>query len=101
MTNSPVFLIITATPNAEKMPAVQAYLSQIMPVMMAAGGKPVGRYRVTNQLIGEGGPKMMALLEYPDETSVADMINGDAFAALADLRKEAFAKLDLMVSLPM
>jgi hypothetical protein len=41
MTISPVFLIITATPNIEKMPAVQGYLSQIMPVMMAAGGKPV------------------------------------------------------------
>jgi uncharacterized protein (DUF1330 family) len=51
--------------------------------------------------MGEGGPKMMALLEFPDEMSVTNMIGGDAFAALADLRKEAFAKIDLMVSLPM
>jgi len=101
MTDSSIFLIINATPNPEKMPAVQSYLSQIMPVLTGAGGKPVGRYRVTKQFLGESGPKMMALLEFPNEESVTDMINGEAFAALADLRTEAFAKLDLMVSSPM
>lgn len=101
MTDSPTFLIITAIPNPEKMEAVQAYLSQIMPVLVAAGGKPVGRYRVTNQLVGEGGPKMMALLEYSDEKSITDMIDSEAFTALADLRGDAFLQLDLMVSSPM
>ena len=50
MTDTPAFLIITAIPNPEKMEAVQTYLSQIMPVLVAGGGKPVGRYSVTNQL---------------------------------------------------
>jgi len=98
MTDSPAFLIINAVPNPQKMEQVQAYLSQIMPVLVSGGGKPIGRYRVTNQLIGKGGPKMMALLEYPDEKSIADMINGEAFVALADLREQAFLQLDLLVS---
>jgi uncharacterized protein (DUF1330 family) len=101
MTDSPTFLIITAIPNPEKMEAVQAYLSQIMPVLVAAGGKPVGRYRVTNQVVGEDGPKMMALLEYADEQSISGMIDSEAFTALADLREEAFVQLNLMVSSPM
>jgi len=101
MANTPVFLIITAIPNPEKMEAVQSYLSQIMPVLVAAGGKPVGRYRVTNQLIGGGGLKMMALLEYPDEKGITDMIAGEAFTSLTDLREQAFAQLNLMVSSPM
>ncbi|MFT5865505.1 MAG: hypothetical protein ACI82I_001239 [Gammaproteobacteria bacterium] len=98
MTDAPVFLIITSIPNPEKMEAVQAYLSQVMPVLMAAGGKPVGRYRVTNQIVGGNGPKMVALLEYPDEKSITDMIAGDAFTALAGLREDAFLELNLMVS---
>jgi len=101
MTDTPAFLIITAIPNPEKMEAVQSYLSQIMPVLVAGGGKPVGRYRVTNQVIGEGGPKMMALLEYLDEKSITDMVDGEAFTALADLREQAFLHLNLMVSSPM
>ena len=101
MTDAPAFLIITAIPNPEKMEVVQAYLSQIMPVLMAGGGKPVGRYRITNQIVGECGPKMMALLEYSDEKSITDLIEGAAFTALADLREEAFLQLNLMVSSPM
>jgi uncharacterized protein (DUF1330 family) len=101
MTDTPAFLIITAIPNPEKMEAVQSYLSQIMPVLVAGGGKPVGRYRVTNQVIGEGGPNMMALLECSDEKSITDMVDGEAFTALADLREQAFLQLNLMVSSPM
>jgi uncharacterized protein (DUF1330 family) len=101
MTDTPTFLIINAIPNPEKMEQVQAYLSQVMPVLVSGGGKPIGRYRVTNQVVGEGGPKMMALLEYPDEKSVTDMINGEAFVALADLRSEAFLQLNLMMGSPM
>jgi uncharacterized protein (DUF1330 family) len=98
MNDTPVFLIINSIPNPEKMESVQAYLSQIMPVLMAGGGKPVGRYRVTSQVVGEGGPKMVALLEFPNEQSITDMINGDSFTALAPLRDEAFLQLSLMVS---
>jgi uncharacterized protein (DUF1330 family) len=101
MSDTPAFLIITAIPNPDKMEVVQAYLSKIMPVLMAGGGKPVGRYRVTNQIVGEGGPEMMALLEFSDEKSIADMVEGEAFTALADLREEAFLQLNLMVSSPM
>ena len=101
MTDTSAFLIISAIPNPEKMEQVQSYLSQIMPVLVSGGGKPLGRYRVTNQVVGEGGPKMMALLEYPDEKSITDMVNDEAFVALADLRSEAFLQLNLMVSSPM
>lgn len=101
MSDTAAFLIMTAIPNPDKMEVVQAYLSQIMPVLMAGGGKPVGRYRVTNQIVGEGGPKMVALFEFSDEKSIADMIAGDAFNALADLREDAFLQLNLMASAPM
>lgn len=97
MTDTPAFLIITAIPNPEKMEAVQTYLSQIMPVLVAGGGKPVGRYSVTNQLIGRDGPKMMALLAYADEKSITDTVDGEAFTALDGLREQAFLQLNLMV----
>ena len=83
------------------METVQAYLSQIMPVLLAGGGKPVGRYRITNQIFGEGGPKLMALLECSNEARITDMIAGEGFTVLAGLREEAFLQLNLMVSSPM
>ncbi len=53
MTDTSAFLIINAIPNPEKMEQVQSYLSQIMPVLVSGGGKPLGRYRVTNQVVGK------------------------------------------------
>jgi uncharacterized protein (DUF1330 family) len=97
MADTPVFLIINAVPNPQKLEQVQAYLSQIMPVLVSGGGKPVGRYKITSQPVGDDGPKLVALLEYPDEQSIADLIAGQAFGALNDLREEAFSKLSLMV----
>ena len=43
----------------------------------------------------------MALLEYSDEKGITDMVDGEAFTALADLREQAFLQLNLMVSSPM
>ncbi len=50
-----------------------------MPILMAGGGKLVGRYKITEQLVGDDGPKLMAILEYPNAHAVNDLIDGEAF----------------------
>ena len=44
MSDAPAYLVITATPNPEKLEQLQSYVKQIMPVLKSGGGKPVGRY---------------------------------------------------------
>jgi uncharacterized protein (DUF1330 family) len=98
MSDTPAYLVITSTPNPEKMDELQSYLHQIMPVLMFGGGKPVGRYKVTEQVAGQDGPKTVAILEYPSSQAIKDMISGDGFNALNALRAEVFLRLDLMIS---
>jgi uncharacterized protein (DUF1330 family) len=98
MSDAPAFLVITSTPNPEKMDELQSYLHQAMPVLMSGGGKPVGRYKVTEQVAGQDGPKTVAILEYPSAQAIRDVISGDDFNALNALRAEVFLRLDLMIS---
>lgn len=98
MSDAPAFLVITSTPNPDKMEELQSYLKQVMPVLMSGGGKPVGRYRVTEQVAGHGGPKTIAIMEYPSAQAIRDLISGDGFNALNALRAEVFLSLDLMIS---
>lgn len=98
MSDTPAFLIITSTPNSEKVEELQSYLRQIMPVLMSGGGKPVGRYKVTEQVAGQDGPKTVAILEYPSVQAIKEVVSGDSFNALNALRAEVFLRLDLMIS---
>ena len=101
MTEEKVFLIISAIPNPDNMEGFQLYLSKIMPIIMSNGGKIVGRYKTIEQLMGEGGPKVTAMVEFPSAETVKKMIAGDEFNALKELRAETFKKMDLMLSAAM
>lgn len=101
MTDVKSYLVINAIPYAEKAGQVMNYLSQIMPIFAANGGRPVGRYRTVDQLIGDGGPTQMAVFEFASDTTVKDMLAGEDFKSLSDLRDEIFERLDLMLCAPL
>ncbi len=97
MAGSKAFLIISSTPKSGKEELLHSYLSQAMPLAMAAGGTPVGRYVATKQLLGEGGPTLVAIVEFADAQSINDMMSSAEFGALGDLRNEVFEQLDMVI----
>ena len=46
-------LVVTATPNPDEMPSVQAYLQGVMPLLMEAGGELVKRQKVGQVINGK------------------------------------------------
>jgi len=96
MENS-VKLIINAIPNKENMQEVQAYLSNMMPVMLKYDGKVVKRYKTIENLIGENSPEMIVVFEFPTAQSVKTMVASEGFKNLAESRAKAFTKLNLMI----
>ena len=98
MSDASAYLVITATPNPAKMEQLKSYLQQIMPALAAGGGRPVGRYRTTEQVGGSDGPKTIAVLEYPSAQAIRDVASSDGYNALNDLRAEVFLRVDLMIT---
>jgi uncharacterized protein (DUF1330 family) len=98
MNESKTFLIINAVPNTDDMPSFQIYLSQIIEIFKAFGGNNMQRFKTTEQIMGQGGIKAIAIFEFPNAQAIKDMKNSPAFNALNDLRKKAYKQeVDLMI----
>ena len=97
MDDAKSYLVISAIATEGKQEALQNYLSQAMPLAMAAGGEPTGRYVATQQLVGEGGPTIITTLEFADAEAITKMVESPEFVALGGLRDEVFDRLDMII----
>jgi len=92
------FLIVNAVPNTDDMPSFQSYLSQIVEVFKKFGGSNMQRFKTTEQVMGNGGIKAIAVFEFPDAQSIKNMIGSEEFTSLNELRQKAYKQeVDLMI----
>jgi uncharacterized protein (DUF1330 family) len=98
MNENKTFLIVNAVPNTDDMPSFQSYLSQIVGIFKQFGGTGMQRWKTTEQVMGQGGIKAIAVFEFPSAQSVKDMLASEEFNALNELRKKAYKQeVDLMI----
>ena len=98
MAENTTFLIINAVPNTDDMPSFQAYLTQIIGVFTKFGGSGMQRWKTTEQVMGQGGIKTIAVVEFPSPQSIKDMLASEEFNALNELRQKAYKQeVDLMI----
>ena len=98
MEENKTFLVITAIVNKQNIAEVPEYLGSVMQIFGQNGGKPVGRYKTVNALVGEESPEMMAVIEFDSPKTIEDMVNGEVFNALAEQRARVFSKLNMIIS---
>lgn len=91
-------LIISAIVNKENMNELQDYLGKIMQVFGQNGGKPVGRYKISESLSGDDSPEMVSIVSFPNEEAIKTMVQSEAFNALSELRSRVFSKLNLVIA---
>lgn len=98
MTENKTYLVVNAIPNTDDLASFQSYLSQIVGVFQQYGGSGMQRWKTVEQVMGNGGIKAMAVFEFPSAQSVKDMIAGEAFNSLNELRQKAYRQeVDLMI----
>lgn len=98
MTESKTYLVVNAIPNTDDMASFQAYLSQIVGVFKKFGGSGMQRWKTAEQVMGHGGIKTIAVVEFPTAQLIKDMMASEDFNALNDLRKKAYRQeVDLMI----
>ena len=98
MTENKTFLIVNAIPNTDDLASFQFYISKIIGIFTKFGGNGMQRWKTTEQVMGQGGIKAIAVFEFPSVQSIKDMIASEEFNALNDLRKKAYKQeVDLMI----
>ena len=98
MEENKTFLVITAIVNKQNIAEVPEYLGSVMQIFGQNGGKPVGRYKTVNNLIGTESPEMMAVIEFDSPKTIEDMITGKVFNSLAEQRARVFNKINMIIS---
>ena len=97
MEENRTFLVITAIVNKQNIAEVPEYLGSVMQIFGQNGGKPVGKFKTVEQLSGNESPEMIAIIEFPEVDVIKNMINGDQFMALSEIRERVFSKLNMMI----
>ena len=52
---------------------------------------------LTTEFPAPTGPKSIAVIKFPDAQAIKDALSTDDFKALADLRGEAFSRVDQLI----
>jgi len=98
MSENKTFLIVNAIPNTNDLASFQSYISQIIGIFTKFGGNGMQRWKTSEQIMGQGGIKAIAVFEFPTGQSIKDMLASEEFNALNDLRKKAYKQeVDLMI----
>lgn len=91
------YLVINAIVNKENKAELPEYLDKTLQVFKANGGKPIGKYKAIQSLGGEESPEMIAIIAFPSDQKIKDMLKSKDFKNLGELRSRVFDKLNLIL----
>lgn len=98
MNQEKVIMIVTAQINPNEKEALDEYLKKSGPIFKNAGGKPVNKYKIANQIVGENSIDLVSIMEFPGNEILEAVFEGDEYQALLPLREKGFLKLEVYVS---
>lgn len=93
-------LLVTATPNGDEPEAMRSYLTDVGPLLMAAGGNPPRRLKVTNTVSGEPFGICM-VMDFPSAEAIETVFESDAYKALIPGRDKGFRGINILIAADM
>ena len=90
-------VFVLADPNPETAADLEAYLAGVKPLFESAGARVVTRQKFAAPLAGEGFPKSIAVLEFPDARAAKDFFASAAYKELLPNRDRAFSRIDIFL----
>lgn len=93
-----VIMIALNTVNPDNPDAVKAYAEAAMPLIKAAGGKPIGRFDCGEVITGTGFPGLVLAVEFPSAQAIKQVFESDAYKALIPMRDKAFSSFNVCIS---
>ena len=91
-------LIVLGTRRPDSDDAYGAYVGVAGPLLFGAGGSVTGQYAATDQLAGTDGPKVMLVMDFPDEASIRGVFDSPEYVAAIPDRDAAFESIDVLVA---
>lgn len=91
-----MFALATVNPAGKEQAA--EYSEGVKPLLGQFGGKPVGRYPISAQLVGEHAANVLLQVAFPAITDVMTFLDSPEYKALIPLREAGFTSMQIYVS---
>ena len=86
----PVTVLAHLTVAEDQPVALAAYFKVTQPLLEAAGGKIVKRFRLTDDIVGQRPSETLVIVEYPTREAVAQVFDSPEYRAIIPVRDIAF-----------
>ena len=90
-------LVVTATPDPNEMPSVQAYLQGVMPLLIEAGGK-LGKRQKVGSVVNGRPSGMVLVMDFESDEDVTNLFASSAYADLVQVRDKGFTEMNILVT---
>lgn len=97
MTDS-ALVFVTAIPDPADQPAMQEYLQRVLPLLMAAGGKLLGRGMVQHVVVGTADFKMAMVMSFESVDAAQAVFEADNYQALKPVRDRGFKQINIAIA---
>ena len=95
---TPIFLIVEATPNPENMTELQAYASQAPAITKKHGGVPVASYNVESAVYADQQPGVIVVVSFPNREAIDNLlVNDPDYQKLIPLRDKGFKNIRYLI----
>ena len=95
-----VILIIIATINPSETESLNYYMAEMNQLYSEVGAIPIDKYKVSETLIGEDQPNILAIIEFPNQEAIDKVFKSSKYKSLIPYRDKAFLKVEAHLSKP-
>ncbi len=88
-------LIVTSKPNTENIEALQAYVKEVMPMLLATGGKVIKRSQVNQVYLGRQDFVFLLVMDFPSKQALIELFESPAYQALIPNRNKGFEDIQI------
>ena len=87
-----------ATVNPESTEKATEYSEGVKPLLTQFGGKPVGRFAISAQLLGFHAANVLLQVEFSSTAEVMTFLDSTEYKKLIPLREAGFSSMQIYVS---
>lgn len=90
-------MIVNAKLNPDEKEAFAYYSEQSEPLFKKVGGRSITKHKITETLIGDYQPSVLAIMEFPNKQAILNVFESKGYKELITFRDKAFSKLNVYV----
>tara|TARA_Y100001001_G_C8014363_1_gene310950 strand:- start:4078 stop:5430 length:1353 start_codon:yes stop_codon:yes gene_type:complete len=91
------FMIVNAILNPREKEAFAFYSENSAPLFKKAGGTPVGKFKITQSLVGNMNLHILVIMEFPSAQAIKDVFESEEYKKLLPFRDKAFGQLEVYI----